>query len=1033
MPNWKKLITSGSSGSLANLEVDNHISASLLSGSFYGDGSNLTGITFDTSSLLTTASAEFSELTFTKGDGSTFPVSTTPRKLIETVKNGESFTLAKGTPVYVSGSVGNASIVYAASASLSSKMPAAYVLNKELTAEEEGEAILAGFVNGVNTSTFNEGDSVYVGENGGYTNIKPTGSNAIQKLGNVIKSAVNGSGVITGAGRSNDVPNITPGYVWLGNSGSVATPVSSASLFVDTASFALTSSFTATASLAIQAISIFPYTSSINNIAIISGSLVITGSAAATGSLETTGSVEFSYDRLSGAWSAGDPLNTARSTLGGAGTQNAALAFGGYGGYTATEEYNGTSWSGGGNMQCKFDYGGGVGTQTAALAFGGYNTSTYCYQATEEYNGNTWSSGGDLQLPRNYLAGAGTQNAGLAFGGSPGPYSSKTEEYNGTSWSAGGDLNISGRKELAGAGTQTAALAFGGYAYGIYTPTNQTSEYDGSSWSTGGNLTTGRKELGGAGTQNLGLAFGGVGINNDLSLTCTEEYNGTSWSTGGNLITGRSCLAGAGAQTAALAFGGYAGAGTYCVALTEEYSLSPVNITTFDYDAVTGQTAIEDLNASTLGFNIITNNNTSSVVSFSNPVAADVWAISSPMLNPRNCLGSITSVGAQGGSDVQLAVGGVEGSNNLFIGTGDNTQWSTFVEGIDYTDNTWKTYSRLNIGRNGSVGAGNAIIGGSTNFLNNASNISEFIDNSVTYAWETGPNITTTRMNMAGSGNKALSNNQGKGIIFGGREASSPYTNLSCTEEYSTFGGPSAGGSLNIARHGLASADRSSCCSLQEFDTLAFGGSASPNSVGTCTEEYDDVTSTWTNRASMNISRDFLSGGGTTPNALAFGGKNQNNQYGTTCTEEYNGSTNTWSTRGNLNLERYSFGGGQNGSKAFAFGGVNQYSANVAYAELYCDATYTKEDFKFDNINAVKSCGNFIGGFKGTLEGSANHSYKSDTSVSSSNAATASYVEADSIDYSGLTHYNDDTAAAAGGVPIGGLYRNGNFLVIRLT
>lgn len=29
--------------------------------------------------------------------------------------------------------------------------------------------------------------------------------------------------------------------------------------------------------------------------------------------------------------------------------------------------------------------------------------------------------------------------------------------------------------------------------------------------------------------------------------------------------------------------------------------------------------------------------------------------------------------------------------------------------------------------------------------------------------------------------------------------------------------------------------------------------------------------------------------------------------------------------------------------------------------------------------------------------------------------------------------YADDTAAAAGGVPIGGYYRNGNFVMVRLT
>ena len=47
MPNWKKVITSGSDAALNKLIVDGsigHVSASLFSGSFYGDGSNLTGI-----------------------------------------------------------------------------------------------------------------------------------------------------------------------------------------------------------------------------------------------------------------------------------------------------------------------------------------------------------------------------------------------------------------------------------------------------------------------------------------------------------------------------------------------------------------------------------------------------------------------------------------------------------------------------------------------------------------------------------------------------------------------------------------------------------------------------------------------------------------------------------------------------------------------------------------------------------------------------------------------------------------------------
>jgi hypothetical protein len=49
-----------------------------------------------------------------------------------------------------------------------------------------------------------------------------------------------------------------------------------------------------------------------------------------------------------GSWATGNNMNTARFYLAGAGTQTAALAFGGYTPGTntgATEEYDGTNWT----------------------------------------------------------------------------------------------------------------------------------------------------------------------------------------------------------------------------------------------------------------------------------------------------------------------------------------------------------------------------------------------------------------------------------------------------------------------------------------------------------------------------------------------------------------------------------------------------------------------------------------------------------------------------------------------------------------
>src|SRR5210317_1913817 len=52
------------------------------------------------------------------------------------------------------------------------------------------------------------------------------------------------------------------------------------------------------------------------------------------------------------AWSAGSNMNTARSALGGSGTQTAGLGFGGSipGASNATEEYSGYTWTAGGNL-----------------------------------------------------------------------------------------------------------------------------------------------------------------------------------------------------------------------------------------------------------------------------------------------------------------------------------------------------------------------------------------------------------------------------------------------------------------------------------------------------------------------------------------------------------------------------------------------------------------------------------------------------------------------------------------------------------
>lgn len=139
----------------------------------------------------------------------------------ELCKNGTGSTILKGTPVYQTGTAGNAMVIAPADASSAATMPAVGVLSQDLAADAEGSLILMGRISGVNTSAFSEGDVIYVASGGGYTNTRPTGQSVlVQNLGRVTKvDASNGGGVVMGSGRANDVPNLTDGNVFIGNAG----------------------------------------------------------------------------------------------------------------------------------------------------------------------------------------------------------------------------------------------------------------------------------------------------------------------------------------------------------------------------------------------------------------------------------------------------------------------------------------------------------------------------------------------------------------------------------------------------------------------------------------------------------------------------------------------------------------------------------------------------------------------------------------------------------------------------------------------
>ena len=144
------------------------------------------------------------------------------------VKNVHGSALSKGDPVYIVGSVGASDRleVALANASNSAKMPCVGLLTQDLANNGEGTATVTGKLRNLITSpidgaTPTENDTIYVRPGGGLTLTKPTGpSNLIQNVGQVgrVSTSSDGNIVVSAILRSNDVPNLTTGKIWVGSS-----------------------------------------------------------------------------------------------------------------------------------------------------------------------------------------------------------------------------------------------------------------------------------------------------------------------------------------------------------------------------------------------------------------------------------------------------------------------------------------------------------------------------------------------------------------------------------------------------------------------------------------------------------------------------------------------------------------------------------------------------------------------------------------------------------------------------------------------
>ncbi len=147
-------------------------------------------------------------------------------------KNTSGSQINKGTPVYITGTVGATDTVTIAPADAgnSSHMPAVGLLDDTLTNNAFGYVITGGFMDNITTDPIDgdqpaSNDTVYVKVGGGLTLTKPIGPGGlIQNIAKVGKVSGGNSGslIVSSILRTNDIPNLTAGKIWVGTANNTA-------------------------------------------------------------------------------------------------------------------------------------------------------------------------------------------------------------------------------------------------------------------------------------------------------------------------------------------------------------------------------------------------------------------------------------------------------------------------------------------------------------------------------------------------------------------------------------------------------------------------------------------------------------------------------------------------------------------------------------------------------------------------------------------------------------------------------------------
>ena len=583
------------------------------------------------------------------------------------------------------------------------------------------------------------------------------------------------------------------------------------------------------------------------------------------------------------SWSSGGTMNTGRYNVGAAGTQTAALGYGGYAGSPVfgttsptsgstdrTEAYDGSSWTEVGDLNQFRNHGISFGTQTAAVFSSGisdyapgppYGRTTYT--ETETWNGSAWTEVNNIPTVLYRIAAFGTSTAGITAAGAknhPASDSSESYSWDGTNWTDGPNVNTP-RSYQMGLGTSTAGMIVGGYIQSPASMIGNTEIWNGSAWTEVNDLNTARRSGGASkiGSTSEGIVFGG---STPPTTAKTEVYNGTSWSETADLATARVGMpGGVGTGSLALCFGGSTPASPDITGASEEFSVSTIADTNLDLGQVY-------YNSTANAFKV-----TKTVF------GAGTWASGGNMITAR----------AFGGSfGTQTAAVYASGYNGTQIANTESYNGSSWSEGNDVNTNRRET------GSFGTQTAGIVCGGRPPNGLG------------VTESYNGTSFTEVNDMNTGRSDTQSNWGTQTSGVFATG------YTTTGVTNA-ETWDGTSW---TEVAEVNTA---REYACGLGDSNTsgLCIGGSPQRNIV----ESWNGTS--WSETTEINEGRGYSNSSGTATDGIIFAGPSDapvaNNAK---LTEKWNGSS--WTEVNDLSTGRYSPGGSKNGSTvaALAFAGV---------------------------------------------------------------------------------------------------------------